>query len=142
MTVNTVAHLGESGLAGNTNTINANANATTQDEIITPAPAPSLLTHSSLSSTPPASPATSVHSESSSIWTIAWSDEMQKPSSSQRCATRWVPRVLPPIMLALVGYATYDVVVYCCGMSLLSRSASEHSTNDCQPSILLGRKER
>ncbi|CAJ0548299.1 Ff.00g050530.m01.CDS01 [Fusarium sp. VM40] len=130
MTINTVDHSGEPepDLTGNnTNTINANANATTQDEIITPAPAPapspapSILTHSSSSGAPPASPATSIHSEGSSIWTIAWSDEMQKPSSSQRCATRWVPRVLPPVMLALVGYATYDVIVYCCAEYLVKQ---------------------
>ncbi|KAM0195139.1 hypothetical protein ACHAPA_005737 [Fusarium lateritium] len=123
MVVNTVAHLGEPGSAGNTNTINANANAnaTTQYEIITPAPAPSPLTHSSLPSTPPASPATSIYPQSSSIWSAAWSDEMPVQSSSQRCATRWVPRVLPPVMLALVGYATYDVIVYCCAEYLIKQ---------------------
>ena len=59
---------------------------------------------------------TPIDSDSASVWTIAWSNEMPGPATSKRCGTRWIARLLPPIMLALAGYATYDVVVYCCGM--------------------------
>ncbi|KAJ4140432.1 palmitoyltransferase pfa5 [Fusarium equiseti] len=57
---------------------------------------------------------TPIDSDSASVWTIAWSNEMPGPATSKRCGTRWIARLLPPIMLALAGYATYDVVVYCC----------------------------
>jgi palmitoyltransferase len=40
---------------------------------------------------------------------------MPEPSTSKRRSTRWIARSLPVLMLALVAYATYDIIVYCCG---------------------------
>ncbi|KAL4721896.1 palmitoyltransferase pfa5 [Fusarium chlamydosporum] len=126
------------GLASETNTTNTIFNATTEkDEIITRPPPvltrswslpalptraidtralPVLVRSSSfLLTTRTASPADpDADSDSSSIWTIAWSNEMPGPATSKRCGTRWIARLLPFFMLLLVGYATYDVVVYCC----------------------------
>ncbi|KAF9768078.1 hypothetical protein IL306_014669 [Fusarium sp. DS 682] len=84
---------------------------TTKDEIITRPP--SILSRSSSSIRPPTPPPSSIHSDNSSNWTIAWSNEMPDTSSSSRCSTRWIARVLPFIILALFAYATYDVIVYC-----------------------------
>ncbi|KAF4455311.1 putative Palmitoyltransferase PFA5 [Fusarium austroafricanum] len=116
MIAGTVAHPEESGLADltvvtNTATTTTTTNATTQDEIISPPP--SVLTHPSLSIYT-TSPPESFHSDSSSFWSLAWSNEMPEPSTSNRCATRWIARLLPVVMLALVAFATYDVIVYCC----------------------------
>ncbi|KAF4969740.1 hypothetical protein FSARC_3083 [Fusarium sarcochroum] len=56
------------------------------------------------------------NSDGSSVYSYYsdYSDEMPGPSTSKNAATRWVARLLPVLMLALVGYATYDVIVYCC----------------------------
>ena len=127
-----VAH---SGLACNTI---INATTTAKDESIT-RPSPVLTRSQSLAATSTEATDTHVHvlpelarssslpgsiersdtpidPDSASVWTIAWSNEMPGPATSKRCGTRWIARLLPPIMLALAGYATYDVVVYCCGM--------------------------
>jgi palmitoyltransferase len=130
-----VAHSVELGLASNTPDTTINA-TTAEDEIITRPPPiltrswslphvstraldtlslPVLARPSSLPITL-AGPATDIDSDSSSVWTYAWSDEMPGPATSKRCGTRWIARLLPVFMLILVGYATYDVVVYCCGM--------------------------
>ncbi|ESU14361.1 palmitoyltransferase PFA5 [Fusarium graminearum PH-1] len=77
-------------------------------------PAPPVLTRASSLPVKLVEPATDIDSDSSSVWTWAWSDEMQGPATSKRCGTRWIARLLPFFMLMLVGYATYDVVVYCC----------------------------
>lgn len=79
-------------------------------------PAPPVLTRASSLPVKLVEPATDIDSDNSSVWTWAWSDEMQGPATSKRCGTRWIARLLPFFMLMLVGYATYDVVVYCCGM--------------------------
>ncbi|KAF4336995.1 Palmitoyltransferase PFA5 [Fusarium beomiforme] len=87
------------------------ASTTTKDEITTRPP--SVLSHS-FRSIIPAPPAPSiVQSVTSSAWSLAWSNEMPDTATSSRSSTRWIARVLPFMILAIVAYATYDVVVYC-----------------------------
>ncbi|RGP80935.1 palmitoyltransferase pfa5 [Fusarium longipes] len=135
-----VAHSDKLGLASNTTDTIIDA-TTAKDEIITRPPPiltrswslpndstraigifalPELARSSSLP-TAPSEPVTGVGSDSSSLWTFAWSDEMPGPATSKRCGTRWIARLLPPFMLMLVGYATYDVVVYCCVQYLIQQ---------------------
>ncbi|KAM0350781.1 hypothetical protein HYE67_001010 [Fusarium culmorum] len=129
-----VAHSDELDLASNTSDTTINATVVKDETIITrppptltrswslpnastrrtDSPASPVLTRASSLPVKLVEPATDIDSDSSSVWTWAWSDEMQGPATSKRCGTRWIARLLPFFMLMLVGYATYDVVVYCC----------------------------
>ncbi|KAJ4259611.1 palmitoyltransferase pfa5 [Fusarium torreyae] len=86
--------------------------ATTSDEIINPRNSGSssqrtLTTVSPVAiNTPDGSPVSPYATDDN--------DEMPGPSTSKNPGTRWTARLLPALMLGLVGYATYDVIVYCC----------------------------
>lgn len=109
-----LADLARPGIVTTAETANAAAQ-TTEDEIITRPRSACTHSHSSLSVITGIEPPASPHSSHSSNWSFLWSDEMPEPSTSKRRSTRWIARGLPLLMLALVAYATYDIIVYCCG---------------------------
>lgn len=115
-----VAHPGESDLAkpGTVITTAGTANAasqTTEDEIITRPPSVRTQSDYSLPFNAATETPASLQSSHSSIWSFPWSDEMLETSTSNRCSTRWIARGLPLLGLALVAYASYNIIVYCCG---------------------------
>lgn len=44
-------------------------------------------------------------------------------AESVRAASRWTTRVIPLVLAASVGYATYVTVARICGMCVLTRSS-------------------